>query len=110
MNRGPFWLQKIYIVKLHDRALSSVPNHKHQPLSVWRKCEILGAINRIASLVFRHDPERNEWRIVFKLIKATEEWRRRSAGTHMSDLNSTPPGIFELYSWFRKNAVFGVST
>jgi hypothetical protein len=58
----------------------------------------LGPINQVAPLI-RQDPEGNEWRIVFKLIKsidhptALDEWRRRSAGTHMSDSNSTPPGI-----------------
>ena len=109
-------LQKLDIVKLQDRALSSMPNRKHLAGSVWRQCEVLGAINQIASPVLRHDPEGNEWRVVFKLIKAIDrasalgEGRRRSGGTHVSDPNSTPPGIFELHLYFRKNAAFGLST
>ena len=116
--RGVDWaqLQKLDIVKLQDRALSSMPNPKHLPGSVWRQCEILGAINQITSLVLRHNPEGNEWRIVFKLIKAIDrasalgEWRRRRGGTHVSDPNSTPPGIFGLHLYFRENAAFGLST
>ena len=47
-------------------------------------------------LIFRQDPEGNEWRIVFNLIKsidyatALDEWRCRSAGTHIAG--------FKLYS------------
>ena len=99
--------QKSDIGKLQDRSFSTAPDHKHEPLSVWRKCEILRAIYEVASLVFRHDPEWNEWRIVFELIKdidrtsAATDWRSRSGDTHTSDSNCTPPG--------RKNAVFGVS-
>jgi hypothetical protein len=95
-DRDLFQLQKSDIVKLQDGAFSSVPNHKPLPLSVWRQCEILWAINRVASLAFRHDPERNKWRIVFKPVKdiervtAREERRRRSAGAHNVG--------FELYS------------
>lgn len=108
--RGVDWaqLQKLDIVKLQDGALSSMPDRKHLPSSVWRQCEVLGAINQIASLVLRHDPEGNEWRIVFKLIKAIDrasalgERRGRSGGTHVSDPNSTPPGSLSFTYTFEK--------
>jgi hypothetical protein len=80
-DRGLFGLQKCDIGKLQDRSFSTAPDHKHEPLSVWRKCEILRAIYQVALLVFRHDRESNEWRIVFELIKdidraaAMSEWR-----------------------------------
>jgi hypothetical protein len=96
-DRGLFRFQKSDIGKLQDCTFSMAPDHKREPLSVWRKCEILRTIYRVASLVFRHDPERNERRIVFKLMKdidsaaATGEWRR-STDTHMMDLNCNPAG------------------
>jgi hypothetical protein len=96
--------QKSDIGKLQDRSFSTAPDHKHEPLSVWRKYEILRAIYEVASLVFRHDPEWNEWRIVFELIKdidrpsAATDSRSRSGGTHTSDSNCTPPGTSELHS------------
>jgi hypothetical protein len=79
INRDyPLW-ETVYIENVKDELADAVLSHssnyqaERQAFTFWMsgkrhyllvEMRHLGAINRVASLVLRHDPERNEWRIV----------------------------------------------